>query len=149
MKKFNKFLALTAAIAVTACSGVNIAANASSTTTVAVEDSFNDVKYENSYDDKKWTVTTSDPKNPSIKQAGAVDTCATISSLGGNVLLSTAEKIHDISSVELSFKYSDSTDKTWFMLNFTDTDDLYTYLKNDGEKNWGRIYLYCAVLDLP
>lgn len=143
MKKFNKFLALTAAIAVTACSGVNIAANASSTTTVAVEDSFNDVKYENSYDDKKWTVTTSDPKNPSIKQAGAVDTCATISSLGGNVLLSTAEKINDISSVELSFKYSDSTDKTWFMLNFTDTDDLYTYLKNDGDKKWEG-YIYTA-----
>ena len=87
MKKFNKFLALTAAIAVTACSGVNIAANASSTTTVAVEDSFNDVKYENSYDDKKWTVTTSDPKNPSIKQAGAQNTCVHIDKTAKVMLL--------------------------------------------------------------
>ncbi len=113
MKKFNKFLALTAAIAVTACSGVNIAANASSTTTVAVEDSFNDVKYENSYDDKKWTVTTSDATNPSIKQAGAQNTCVHIDKTANatKIWLGTAERISDISFVELAYKF-DSEDKT-------------------------------------
>ncbi len=130
MKKFNKFLALTAAIAVTACSGVNIAANASSTTTVAVEDSFNDVKYENSYDDKKWTVTTSDAKNPSIKQAGAQNTCVHIDKTANatKIWLGTAERISDISFVELAYKL-DSEDKNgWLTINFAATDNFETFI---------------------
>lgn len=130
MKKLNKFLALTAALAVTAYGGANIAANASSTTTVAVEDSFNDVKFANSYDDKKWTVTASDAANPSIKQSGTQNSCVHIAknANGTQILLGTAERISDISYVELAYKIDADDNNGWLTINFAATDNFDTYI---------------------
>lgn len=141
MNKLSKTLAVVAATALVGAVGVPVVANASATTNVAVEDSFNDVKYANSYDEKKWTVTTSDATNPSIKQAGTQNTCAIINKTNGTqVLLGTADRIHDISSVELSFKI-DAEDGKWFAINFAETDDLEGYLSANNNAKWdGFLY---------
>ena len=120
-KKF-KLLALTLACVTTLGMGA-ISAFASAKTTVAVEDSFNDISFEGEVDSSKWVSSVANPTNPSIKQSGSENPALQFvsgQSGGESVQYGTSKKAEGITSVEFSLKMAESIKGTekWFAVNF-------------------------------